>query len=82
MWILFIALFLASQTLADKTKIFKKNGVTAHLIDKNSTLPAQQLQKYVDTFLTVYPKMIIVYNGKSARNVNLIFNSEYNDHNM
>lgn len=79
MRVLFVALFsvFAIQVLADKTKSFKKNGVTVNVIDKDSKLPAGQLQKLASTFLTVYPKMMREYNPKAVREVNLIFDPKY-----
>lgn len=80
MQFLCIALFVIAiqqSCFADNVKVYKKNGLSVKVVDKNSGLPSKEIQNMVTTFFSVYPKMMREYNPKSAKDVTLEFDPNY-----
>lgn len=74
--LLFAAAF-ANKSYAQSTEVYKRKGYTLTVENQDPAFSKPVIQKLVETFFEVYPKLSNTYNSKATKNVKFVIDTAY-----
>jgi hypothetical protein len=74
--LLFTAAF-ANNSYAQSTKVYKQKGYTLTVENQDPAFSQPVIDKLVETFFEVYPKLSKTYNKKTTKNVKFVIDTAY-----